>query len=35
VELNLDDNIVVEYDEQTPADERRRSGDPDRALLST
>lgn len=34
-EMNLIDNIVVEYDEQTPADEWRRSGGPDRALLPT
>lgn len=34
-QLNLSDNIVVEYDEQTPADEWRRSGGPDRALLPT
>ncbi len=35
VEMNLTDNIVVSYDEQTPADEWRRSGGPDRALLPT
>jgi stress response protein SCP2 len=34
-EMNLINNIVVEYDEQTPADEWRRSGGPDRALLPT
>jgi hypothetical protein len=35
LELNFGDNIVVEYDEQTPADEWRRSGGPDRAVLPT
>ena len=34
-EMHLDGHIVVEYDEQTPADEWRRSGGPDRALLPT
>ena len=33
--MNLGQHIVVEYDEQTPADEWRRSGGPDRALLPT
>ena len=32
-QLKLGDQIMVEYDEQTPADEWRRSGGPDRALL--
>jgi hypothetical protein len=35
VEMNLGDHILVEYDEQTPADEWRRSGGPERALLPT
>ena len=34
-ELKLTDNVVVTYDEQTPADEWRRSGGPDRAMLPT
>ena len=33
IDMNLVDNIVVTYDEQTPADEWRRSGGPERALL--
>ena len=31
----LSDKILVEYDEQTPADEWRRSGGPERSLLPT
>ncbi|MFD0924821.1 DUF4041 domain-containing protein [Williamsia deligens] len=34
-EMGIADNIVVQYDEETPADEWRRSGGPDRALLPT
>ncbi|MEH3155579.1 MAG: DUF4041 domain-containing protein [Gordonia paraffinivorans] len=33
--MGISENIVVQYDEETPADEWRRSGGPERALLPT